>query len=72
MRMKKNKMNKKKEPSDQARTKQMKVFLTIEEHTVVTAAANLKNMHVRDYMKQVVIAQAKKDAKAMTRIINSI
>ncbi len=51
---------------------QMKVFLTIEEHTVVTAAANLKNMHVRDYMKQVVIAQAKKDAKAMTRIINSI
>jgi uncharacterized protein (DUF1778 family) len=48
----------KQQPSDQALTKQMKVFLTIEEHTVVTAAANLKNMHVRDYMKQAVIAQA--------------
>jgi len=69
-------MSKKKVPSNKSAhkpsRKQMKVFLTTEEHTVVTAAANLKNMNVGDYMKKAVIEQAKKDAKAMTRIIDSI
>lgn len=53
-------------------TKQMKVFLNAQEHTVVTAAASLKGLHLRDYMKMVVIEQAKKDAKAMTKVIDSI
>lgn len=53
-------------------TKQMKVFLTIPEHAVVTAAANMKNMNIGDYMKLVVITQAKQDAKEMNKIIDSI
>lgn len=53
-------------------TKQMKIFLTIQEHAVVTLAANMKGMHVGDYMKQAVIEQAKKDAKEMNKIIDSI
>jgi len=52
--------------------KQMKVFLSIQEHTVVTAAANMKGMQVGDYMKQTVINQAKKDAREMNKIIDSI
>jgi len=68
-------MNKKR-PNDKAASKlpvkQMKVFLSHQEHTVVTAAANMKGMHVGDYMKKVVIDQAKIDAKEMNTIIDSI
>ncbi len=53
-------------------TKQMKVFLSVQEHAVVTMAANMKAMHVGDYMKQAVIDQARKDAKEMNKIIDSI
>lgn len=52
--------------------KQMKVFLSTEEHAVVTLAANMKGMNVGDYMKRVVIEQAKKDAKEMNKLIDSI
>lgn len=52
--------------------KQMKVFLSTEEHAVVTLAANLKGMNVGDYMKRLVIEQAKKDAKEMNKLIDSI
>jgi len=55
-----------------SKMKQMKLFLTIQEHTVVTAAANMKGMNVGDYMKLAVIEQAKKDAKEMNKIIDSI
>ncbi|MGB4708540.1 MAG: hypothetical protein WBH28_08765 [Fuerstiella sp.] len=69
-------MNKKKVPNDKSAnkqpTKQMKLFLSIQEHTVVTAAANMKGLNVGDYMKQAVITQAKKDAKEMNKIIDSI
>lgn len=69
-------MSKKKMPNDKSANKpfmkQMKVFLTIQEHTVVTAAANMKGMNVGDYMKLAVIEQAKKDAKEMNKIIDSI
>ena len=69
-------MNKKKVPNDKSAnkppTKQMKLFLSIQEHTVVTAAANMKGLNVGDYMKQAVINQAKKDAKEMNKIIDSI
>ena len=50
----------------------MKVFLSVQEHAVVTMAANMKAMHVGDYMKQAVIDQARKDAKEMNKIIDSI
>ena len=53
-------------------TKQMKIFLSNQEHAVVTLAANIKNMNVGDYMKRAVIEQAKKDAKKMNEIIDSI
>ena len=62
----------KQQPSEDKPMKQMKVFLNLQEHAVVTAAANMKGMHVRDYMKMAVIEQAKKDAKAMTRIIEDL
>lgn len=48
------------------------VFLTIPEHAVVTAAANIKGMNVGDYMKMAVIEQAKKHAKELNKIIDSI
>jgi hypothetical protein len=53
-------------------TKQMKLFLSVQEHAVVTMAANIKRMKVGEYMKQAVIVQAKKDAKGMNKIIDSI
>ena len=53
-------------------TKQMKLFLSHPEHAVVTMAANLKGQNVGDYMKRAVIEQAKKDAKEMNNIIDSI
>jgi len=53
-------------------TKQMKVFLNQKEHAVVRAAANLKGMFIKDYMKQAVIDQAKKDAKGWDKIIESV
>ena len=69
-------MSKKKTSSSKAESnshlKQMKVFLNPQEHAVVTAAANIKDMTVGDYMRQAVIDQAKKDAKAFTKIIDSL
>jgi len=66
----------KKMPNDKSASKppmkQMKVFLSIQEHAVVTMAANIKGMNVGDYMKSAVIEQAKKDAKEMNKIIDSI
>ena len=60
-----------KKSADISQTKQMKVFLTIQEHAVVTLAANMKGMNVGDYMKKAVIEQAKKDAKEMNKLIDS-
>ena len=69
-------MSKKKTTSSKAEDishlKQMKVFLNPHEHAVVSAAANMKGMHLRDYMRQAVIDHAKKDAKAFTKIIDSL
>lgn len=52
--------------------KQMKLFLNPQEHAVVTAAANLKSMFIKDYMKQVVLDQAKKDTKSWDKIIETV
>ena len=66
----------KKVPNDKSANKpfnkQMKVFLNFEEHAVVTMAANMKGMNVGDYMKRAVIEQAKKEAKEMNKIIDSL
>jgi len=43
--------------------KQMKVFLTNQEHTVVVLASNLAEKSRHDYMKLVILAQAEKDTK---------
>jgi uncharacterized protein (DUF1778 family) len=68
-------MNKKapsEQSADKPSTKQMKIFLSFEEHAVVTMAANMKGMNVGDYMKRAVLEMAKRDAKEMNRIIDSI
>ncbi len=54
--------------SDKIKTKQMKIFLNLNEHAIVTMAANLKGMHVRDYMKRAAVEQAKKDVKEVNKI----
>lgn len=43
--------------------KQMKVFLNRNEHAVLVAAAQLKGLTRQDYMKKVVMDQAKKDSR---------
>ncbi|TWU15482.1 hypothetical protein [Allorhodopirellula heiligendammensis] len=53
-------------------TKQLKILLSINEHAVVTAAANMQGMQVGDYMKRAVIDQAKIDAKKMNAIIDAL
>ncbi len=63
-------MAKQKEP--EKRKKQLKVFLTAEEHAAVTFAANSKDMNTGDYMKTAVVQQAKKDAAAMMKRIQNL
>ncbi len=62
----------KKAASENSQKKQMKVFLSPQEHAVVTAAAAIKSMQVGEYMKLTILEQAKKDAKAMAKLMNSI
>lgn len=61
-----------KSDSDKPTMKQMKIFLTKQEHAVVTAAANMTNAKIGDYLKKAVIEQAKKDAKKMNDVIDSL
>lgn len=65
-------MAKKSEQTGVEKTKQMKIFLNNREHAVVVMAANLQGKSLGEYMKSVVIAQAKKDAREMSRIIDEI
>jgi len=46
-------------------TKLMKVLFTPDEHACVKLAANLKNLPANEYMRRIVVAQAKRDLKAM-------
>ena len=52
--------------------KQMKVFLTAEEHAVVTLAAHSKEMNIGDWMKTAVMQQAKKDSVTMMKRIQNL
>lgn len=52
--------------------KQLKIFLNPKEHAVVTMAAHLQGKGIGEYLKLVVIAQAKKDAREMNKLIDEI
>ena len=52
--------------------KQLKIFLTTKEHTVVTTAAKMQGLSTSDYMKQAVIEKAKIDAQALMQLIDEI
>ena len=59
------------EQKEPVKKKQLKVFLTAEEHAVVTLAANSKETRILDYMKTAVMQHAKKDAAAMMKRIQN-
>tara|TARA_Y100001934_G_scaffold265218_1_gene343149 strand:+ start:162 stop:380 length:219 start_codon:yes stop_codon:yes gene_type:complete len=60
--------------SPEQRKRQMKIFLTHPEHTIVVLAANAKDLSIREYMKRAVLSQAKSDALEIdvTAIVDSI
>ncbi len=53
-------------------TKLMKVMFTPDEHACVKLAANMKNKPANEYMRRIVVAQAKKDLKAMNDKISKM
>jgi hypothetical protein len=59
---------------DEARkpTKLMKVMFTPEEQACIKLVANLKNIPANEYMRQIVVAQAKKDMKTTNDKINKM
>jgi len=61
-----------KSAADKDRKIQMKVFMDHDEHTVITAGANLKKMSVADYMRAAILKQAKEDARELAAIIDTI
>lgn len=64
--MKKN-VSAKIEVTESTHKKQMKVLLSLEQHAIVTFAAQSQGMRVGDYMQKVVVEQAKKDFKEKTK-----
>lgn len=52
--------------------KLMKVLFTPEEQACVKLVANMKGVHANEYMRTIVVAQAKKDLKAMKDKINKM
>lgn len=53
-------------------TKLMKVLFTPDEQACVKLAANMKNKPANEYMRRIVVAQAKKDLKAMNDKISKM
>ena len=53
-------------------TKLMKVLFTPDEQACVKLAANMKNRPANEYMRRIVVAQAKKDLKAMNDKISKM
>ena len=51
-------------------TKMMKILFTPEEQACIKLVANLKNIPANEYMRKIVVGQAKKDLKAMNDKIN--
>jgi hypothetical protein len=60
--------------SDEAKkpTKLMKVMFTPEEQACIKLVANLKNIPANEYMRKIVVAQAKKDMKTTNDKINKM
>lgn len=52
--------------------KQMKLWLTFTEHRVVAMAAAMNGISIKEYMRQAVTEQAKKDAKKFGKMDNKI
>lgn len=53
-------------------TKLMKIMFTPDEQACVKLAANMKNKPANEYMRRIVVAQAKKDLKAMNDKISKM
>jgi len=64
-------MNPKQSEKSESKPIQMKVLLSREEHTIVTTAANLKQLTVAEYMKTAVMIDALKTAKELTKLIEN-
>jgi hypothetical protein len=60
--------------SDEAKkpTKMMKTLFTPEEQACIKLVANLKNIPANEYMRKIIVAQAKKDMKTMNDKINKM
>ncbi len=71
-----NTMKKKEAPKSQKEnegpTKQLKVFLSTQEHAVVSTAARMQGKQIGQYMKDAIIQKAKIDAKAFNNLIDNI
>ena len=52
--------------------KMMKILFTPDEQACVKLAANLKGQHANEYMRRIVVAQAKKDLKSMNNKITKM
>jgi uncharacterized protein (DUF1778 family) len=52
--------------------KQMKIYLTTQEHAVVSTAARIMGKNTADYIKEAVIQRAKIDAQAFAKMIDEI
>ncbi len=52
--------------------KLMKVLFTTDEQACVKLVANMKSMHANEYMRAIVVAQAKKDITAMDDKISKL
>jgi hypothetical protein len=53
-------------------TKQLKIFLSTNEHAVVATAAKLKAMQIKDYLRLAVITAAKEDSKQFNQVMNNL
>ena len=53
-------------------TKLMKIMFTPDEQACIKLVANLKNTHANEYMRLIVVAQAKKDLKSLNEKMHSM
>ncbi|MFT5323885.1 MAG: hypothetical protein ACI8P0_001739 [Planctomycetaceae bacterium] len=53
-------------------TKLMKVMFTPDEQACIKLVANLKNIPANEFMRKIVVVQAKKDMKTMNDKINKM
>ena len=61
-----------KDAANEEPKKQLKIWLTKPEHTVVSTAASMLQMTISDYMKKAVIDRALVDTEEFTKIVNEL